>query len=147
MNVTNMDTFAMRNKNNKTNSGGSPKNLSSNLNIRKHIIRNDGSNLESLLKPQLEESRSTRFQTNNFLKYADLGHKQRQENLSVDQNDGRHVRRVMEITNKNSIRMAADVTNTMIMPKEIINRLKTYVDLKDSNSNLHHTRESLEKQI
>jgi len=47
--------------------------------------------------------------------------------LSVEKNDYRHVRRIMDINNRTSIRVAAEVTNTMTVSKEVVNRLKSYV--------------------
>ena len=59
--------------------------------------------------------------------FKDLGEQQRDENLSVAKNDYRHVRRIMDINNKTSIRVAAEVTNTMSVNKAVVDRLKSYV--------------------
>lgn len=121
--------------------------LSNSLNVKKYKIRNDGSDLEQLLKHQMKEANSTRFQTTNFKNFGDNGSNQRLQNLSVEQNDARHVRRQLEITNKNSLRMGSEVTNTLTMPKAVINRLKTYVELKGNEPDVLQTRQSLENLI
>jgi len=97
-------------------------------------IRNDGSNLESLLKPRtLSQSKNDTFITTNSEKFKDLGQQQRLENISVDKNEYRHIRRIMDINNRTSIRVAADVTNSMTLNKDVVNRLKKYVNGKDLN--------------
>ena len=60
-----------------------------------------------------------------------MGKKQREDNLSIDRNDYRHVRRIMDINNRTSIRIAADVTNSMTLHKDVVKRLKNYVNVKD----------------
>jgi len=56
-----------------------------------------------------------------------LGHKQRGENLQLEKDDIRFTRRIIETHGRKSIEKAANVTKTLAVKKEVIERLKKYV--------------------
>lgn len=91
----------------------------------KAYMRNEGHNIDSLLKPSMFESFTThqRFITSNRDHFADRGHKQRTENMSLEKDDLRHTRRMLELAGQRSIRHGADVSGSLGVKKDVIKRL------------------------
>ena len=102
---------------------------SPNINLQQ---RNKSLKMDQLLKPFhnhkiLSYPEKDRFSTSTSIQFKDLGHQQRIENIQLQKDDIRHTRRIMELSNNQSISHAVNVTKSIGCKKDAIARLKTYV--------------------
>lgn len=95
-------------------------------------VRNTSNDIEKLLKPyyhqkNLSQTEDERFTTHNSEIFRDLGAKQRVENITLEKDDIRHTRRIMEQYHNKSISQAANKTFTLSCKRDAIPRLRKYV--------------------
>lgn len=72
-----------------------------------------------------------RFSTSNSIQFKDLGHTQRTNNLNLEKDDLRHTRRMMDMHNSKAISYAANVSNSIAIRKDAVNKMRQYVGNQD----------------
>lgn len=111
------------------------------------VKRNLSNEMGSILQPFLHNKALSKVKYDRFLtekkeSLKDRGHKQRMENLSLEKDDLRFTRRMLENNNNKSLGTALHITQVLKCRPDAVKRMKNYIKGSVERSNgFKHLRE------